>query len=35
MHHAQISDTPIITAPHGAGLANLALAIGGLAIGTG
>ncbi|NYE63456.1 DHA1 family inner membrane transport protein [Duganella sp. 1224] len=35
MHHEQISDTPLITAPHGAGMANLALAIGGLAIGTG
>jgi DHA1 family inner membrane transport protein len=35
MHHEQISDTPLITAPHGAAMANLALAIGGLAIGTG
>ncbi|MYM70170.1 MFS transporter [Pseudoduganella sp. FT55W] len=35
MQHEQISDTPLIIAPRGAGLANLALAIGGLAIGTG
>ncbi|MYM21181.1 MFS transporter [Duganella sp. FT135W] len=35
MQHEHIPDTPLITAPHGAGLANLALAIGGLAIGTG
>ncbi len=35
MHHEQISDTPLITAPHGAAMANLVLAIGGLAIGTG
>jgi DHA1 family inner membrane transport protein len=35
MQHEQISNTPLITAPHGAGLASLALAIGGLAIGTG
>ncbi|MET0266965.1 MAG: MFS transporter [Duganella sp.] len=35
MHSEQISNTPLITAPHGAGMANLALAIGGLAIGTG
>lgn len=35
MQHEQISDLPLITAPRGAGLANLALAIGGLAIGTG
>ena len=39
MHSEPISDTTLpntpITAPHGAGMANLALAIGGLAIGTG
>jgi DHA1 family inner membrane transport protein len=35
MQHEKISDSPLISAPHGAGLANLALAIGGLAIGTG
>jgi DHA1 family inner membrane transport protein len=35
MHHEPISDTPVISAPHGAGMASLALAIGGLAIGTG
>jgi DHA1 family inner membrane transport protein len=35
MHSEPISDTPLIIAPRGAGMANLALAIGGLAIGTG
>ena len=39
MHSDPVSDTSLpavpIAAPHGAGLANFALAIGGLAIGTG
>jgi DHA1 family inner membrane transport protein len=35
MQQQQISDLPLITSPRGAGLASLALAIGGLAIGTG
>nr|WP_315252708.1 MFS transporter [uncultured Duganella sp.] len=35
MHHEPISNTPLIIAPRGAGMASLALALGGLAIGTG